>query len=95
MSALLQLKQAIDSGVMIFMTSQCIWGRVNLNVYDNGRDLLGIGVVPLSDMTPETALVKTMWLLANNQRSGDIKRMMQENMCNEISSISPIQLDKK
>ena len=92
---IVQLKQAIDSGVMIFMTSQCIWGRVNLNVYDNGRDLLGIGVVPLSDMTPETALVKTMWLLANNQRSGDIKRMMQENMCNEISSISPIQLDKK
>ena len=57
--------------------------------------MLGIGVVPLSDMTPETALVKTMWLLANNQHSGDIKRMMQENMCNEISSISPIQLDKK
>ena len=85
-----QLKQAIDSGMMIFMTSQCIWGRVNMNVYETGRDLLGIGVVPLSDMTSETALVKTMWILANNQRYGDMKRLMQENICNEISSISPI-----
>lgn len=90
-----QLKQAIDSGVMIFMTSQCIWGRVNMNVYDTGRDLLGIGVIPLSDMTSETALVKAMWLVANTQNSEDIKRMMQQNLCNEISSISPIQLDKK
>ena len=86
-----QLRQAIESGVMIFMTSQCIWGRVNMNVYDTGRDLLGMGVIPLSDMTPETALVKAMWLLANIQDSTNIKKMMQENMCNEISSISPIQ----
>ena len=86
-----QLRQAIESGVMIFMTSQCIWGRVNMNVYDTGRDLLGMGVIPLSDMTPETALVKAMWLLANIQDGTNIKKMMQENMCNEISSISPIQ----
>jgi glutamyl-tRNA(Gln) amidotransferase subunit D len=89
------LKQAIDSGTMIFMTSQCIWGRVNMNVYETGRDLLQIGVVPLSDMTPETALVKAMWLLADNQRYEDMKRLMQENICNEISSVSPIQTDKK
>jgi glutamyl-tRNA(Gln) amidotransferase subunit D len=50
-----------------------------------------MGVIPLSDMTPETALVKAMWLLANIQDSTNIKKMMQENMCNEISSISPIQ----
>ena len=39
------LKQAIDSGVMIFMTSQCIWGRVNMNVYETEETLLQIGVV--------------------------------------------------
>ena len=89
------LKRAIDSGTMIFMTSQCIWGRVNMNVYETGRDLLQIGVVPLSDMTPETALVKAMWLLADNQRYEDMKKLMQENICNEISSVSPIQTDKK
>jgi len=86
-----QLKLAIESGMMIFMTSQCIWGRVNLNVYNTGRDLLGIGIVPLSDMTSETALVKAMWLIANNESSADIKRKMQENICNEITSVSPIE----
>ncbi|HEY7571766.1 MAG TPA: Glu-tRNA(Gln) amidotransferase subunit GatD [Nitrososphaeraceae archaeon] len=90
-----QLKQAIESGIMIFMTSQCLWGRVNMNVYNTGRDLLGIGIIPLSDMTPETALTKAMWLIANNESSVEIKWKMQENMCNEITYVSPIEIDKK
>ncbi|MCI0557941.1 MAG: Glu-tRNA(Gln) amidotransferase subunit GatD, partial [Nitrososphaera sp.] len=43
------LQKAISSGVLVCMTSQCIWGRVRMTVYDTGRDLLSIGVIPLSD----------------------------------------------
>ena len=50
------------------MTSQCIWGRVDMNVYDTGRDLLDAGVIPLEDMLSETALVKLMWSLARAAR---------------------------
>lgn len=81
------LKEAAEKGVHMFMTSQCIWGRVRMTVYDTGRDLLGIGVVPLSDMISETAVVKAMWALANAQ---DPKKTMQENLANEISSAIPI-----
>ena len=66
-----------------------------MNVYNTGRDLLGIGIIPLSDMTPETALTKAMWLIANNESSVEIKWKMQENMCNEITYVSPIEIDKK
>jgi len=59
------LKEVIASGMLVFMTSQCIWGRTNLNVYDTGRDLEKIGVISLSNMLSETATVKAMWLLAN------------------------------
>lgn len=90
-----QLKLAIESGIMIFMTSQCLWGRVNMNVYNTGRDLLGIGIIPLSDMTPEAALTKAMWLIANSESSAEVKMKMQENLCNEITSVSPIEIDKK
>ena len=75
---------------MVFMTSQCIRGRVRMTVYDTGRDLLNLGVIPLSDMTSETALVKAMWMLANSTNIEYIKKMMQENIANEISPVIPI-----
>jgi glutamyl-tRNA(Gln) amidotransferase subunit D len=81
------LKKAVDSGVMVCMTSQCIWGRVRMTVYDTGRDLLDIGVIPLSDMISETATVKAMWALAKGK---DAKKAMQENLANEISKSIPL-----
>ena len=85
------LKKAIDAGIMVCMTSQCIWGRVRMTVYDTGRDLLDIGVIPLSDMISETAMVKAMWALANNEDVEGVKKIMQENIAREISDIIPIQ----
>jgi glutamyl-tRNA(Gln) amidotransferase subunit D len=85
-----KLKKAIESGIMVFMTSQCIWGRTGMTVYNTGRDLLNIGVIPLSDMIPETALVKTMWVLANSKSSGEARKMMQENVSDEMSTLIPI-----
>jgi glutamyl-tRNA(Gln) amidotransferase subunit D len=85
-----QIQKAVESGVMIFMTSQCIWGRIRMTVYDTGRDLLDMGVIPLSNMTSETATVKAMWVLANHKDIESAKKMMQENIANEICRVSPI-----
>jgi glutamyl-tRNA(Gln) amidotransferase subunit D len=84
------LKKAVGAGLMVCMTSQCIWGRVGMTVYDTGRDLLAIGVIPLSDMISETATVKAMWALANSKDVEDAKKIMQENLANEISDFIPI-----
>lgn len=84
------LKKAVKAGLMVCMTSQCIWGRVRMTVYDTGRDLLDIGVLPLSDMTSETATVKAMWALANSDSIDDAKKLMQQNIASEISSATAI-----
>jgi len=84
------LKKAVGAGLMVCMTSQCIWGRVSMTVYDTGRDLLDIGVISLSDMISETATVKAMWTLANSEDIEAAKKIMQENLANEISDIIPI-----
>jgi glutamyl-tRNA(Gln) amidotransferase subunit D len=86
------LKKAVCAGIMVCMTSQCIWGRVRMTVYDTGRDLLDIGVIPLSDMISETATVKAMWTLANSEDVEAAKKIMQENLANEISDTIPISL---
>jgi glutamyl-tRNA(Gln) amidotransferase subunit D len=85
-----EIAKAIKSGVLIFMTSQCIWGRTNMKVYDTGRDLIELGVVPLEDMTPETAVVKAMWVMANSHDNAEAVRIMGKNIANEISLTSPI-----
>ncbi|PMB74991.1 Glu-tRNA(Gln) amidotransferase GatDE subunit D [Candidatus Bathyarchaeota archaeon] len=79
------IKNAIEKGVTVAMTSQCIWGRVNMNVYDTGRDLLALGVIPLEDMLPETALVKLMWILGQTQNPEEAKKLLKTNIAGEFS----------
>jgi glutamyl-tRNA(Gln) amidotransferase subunit D len=84
------IRNAVESGTLVFMTSQCIWGRTRMTVYETGRDLLDIGVIPLSDMMAEAAIVKAMWALANTKDIKSTMKLMQENIVNEISMSIPI-----
>jgi glutamyl-tRNA(Gln) amidotransferase subunit D len=79
------IRNAIKRGVVVALASQCIWGRVNMNVYDTGRDLLTLGVIPLEDMFPETALVKLMWVLGQTQNPEEAKKLLKINLAGEFS----------
>ena len=79
------IKKANESGLFMGMTSQCIDGRVGMNVYESGRDLLELGIVPLSDMISETALVKAMWALGNSRSPVEMKNLMLKNIASEFS----------
>ena len=80
------IRRAIDAGVIVAMTSQCIWGRVNMNVYRPGVELLQMGVIPCEDMLPETALVKLMWLLANKTETDEVTTAMTQSIVGEIGT---------
>ncbi len=82
------LKEAIDSGVIVAMTSQCIHGRVNMNVYRPGVELQEMGVIPCGDMLPETALTKLMWLLANVKQPDKVCALMRRPLVGEMSDRS-------
>jgi glutamyl-tRNA(Gln) amidotransferase subunit D len=79
------IRKAIENDVVVAMTSQCIWGRLGMNVYDQGRDLLAMGVLPLEDMLPETALVKLMWIFGQTTNIEEAKKLLTENIAHEIS----------
>jgi len=80
------LKRVIERGVIVGMSSQCIWGRVNMNVYDVGRDLQNIGVIPLEDMFPETAFVKMSWVLGQTKDVEEAERMLLTNFAGEMTN---------
>ncbi len=79
------IKNAIAKGVVVALASQCIWGRVNMNVYDTGRDLLSFGVIPMEDMFPETALVKLMWSIGQTDSTNEAAKLLKTNIAGELS----------
>ena len=79
------VKKASERGLFLGMTSQCIDGRVRMTVYESGRDLLELGIVPLENMIPEVALVKTMWALGNSEDNNGLKKLLLENISSEFS----------
>jgi len=78
------IKKAIDAGLVVVMSSQCVFGRVNMNVYRSGVELLDIGVVPCEDMLPETTLVKLMWVLANTKNQEAARELLLKPLAGEI-----------
>ena len=78
------IKDAKEQGLFLGMTSQCLDGNVSMTVYDSGRDLLDLGVIPLENMIPETALVKAMWAYGNSKNSDEIKALMLKNIASEF-----------
>ena len=79
------IRRAIEEKIPVVMTSQCIWGRINMNVYSTGRDLLALGVIPGEDMLPETALVKLMWVLGKTRNIDEVRKLMLTNIAGEIN----------
>jgi glutamyl-tRNA(Gln) amidotransferase subunit D len=79
------IQNAVKHNIVVALASQCIWGRVNMNVYDTGRDLLTRGVIPLDDMFPETALVKLMWVLGQTDDVEEAKKLLTTNIAGEFS----------
>ncbi|MDR0309374.1 MAG: Glu-tRNA(Gln) amidotransferase subunit GatD [Candidatus Methanoplasma sp.] len=79
------IKKACDNGSLVVMTSQCLGGRTNLNVYKTGRDILSAGAIAVLDMLPETAYVKLMWALANADNVDEAKRLMMTPLAGEMS----------
>ena len=73
---------------VVVMAPQCIYGRINMNVYNYGIKLKQAGVIPGEDMTPETALVKLAWLLGNHKKQA--KDLIGKNLAGEISDRTEI-----
>lgn len=74
--------------IPVVAAPQTIYGRINMNVYTPGRQLLDAGVIGnYCDMTPETAFIKLAWLLSNYKKD-EIKALFEKNFRGEISERS-------
>ncbi|MBM3329993.1 MAG: Glu-tRNA(Gln) amidotransferase subunit GatD [Calditrichaeota bacterium] len=84
------LKRACDKGVHIYMTVETLWGYVQMFVYDTGRDIMELGVVPGANLLPETAYVKLGWVLGHTDDREKVREMMLTPLAGEITEREPI-----
>jgi glutamyl-tRNA(Gln) amidotransferase subunit D len=76
------LERAREAGAQVYMTLQTLWGFVQMHVYETGREILELGVVPLANMLPEVAYVKLGWALGVH---GDDPEKVREVMTTSVS----------
>lgn len=84
------IKRAFDAGVHIYMTVETLWGYVQMYVYDTGRDIMELGVVPAGNMIPETAYVKLGWALGHTHDREKVKELMLTPIGRETTEREPI-----
>lgn len=68
------IDRAKEKGMPVVMTTQAIYGRVDMKVYSTGRELLSMGVISGLDMLPEVAYVKLMHVLGSTKDLDEVKR---------------------
>jgi len=83
------LKRAVEKGAHIYMTVQTLWGYVQMYVYETGREIMEIGVVPAANMLPEVAYVKLCWALGQSDDPEEVKRIMLTPVSDEITDREP------
>ncbi len=83
------LKAAVDAGLHVFMTVQTMWGYAQMYVYDTGRDLMALGVVPAANMLPEAAYIKLGWVLGHTHDREKVIEMMLTPVANDITEREP------
>ena len=83
------LRRAHEKGVAVYMTVQTLWGYVHMFVYDTGRDLMAMGVVPGANMLPEVAYIKLSWALGQTSDLEKVKEIMLTPINDETTNREP------
>ncbi|MBD90674.1 MAG: Glu-tRNA(Gln) amidotransferase GatDE subunit D [Deltaproteobacteria bacterium] len=84
------LQRARDAGVQIYMTLQTLWGYVQMYVYETGREILELGVVPLANMLPETAYIKLAWAIGMHPDDPDaVRELMTTPIAGDMTDREP------
>jgi glutamyl-tRNA(Gln) amidotransferase subunit D len=83
------LKRAQDKKIAVYMTVQTLWGYVQMYVYDTGRDMMELGVVPAANLLPEVGYVKLAWALGQTNDLDEVKKIMLTPIAGEITEREP------
>ena len=79
------ISRAIEAGVSVVVTTQCLYDSSDLRVYQVGNKLLELGVIQGRDMTSEAAMTKLMWALGQGMNQKEIAELFARSLAGEIT----------
>ena len=80
------IHRAVEDGISVVVTTQCLYDSSDLQVYQVGNKLLEMGVIQGRDMTSEAAMTKLMWAIGQGMEQREIAELFAENLAGEITA---------
>ena len=78
------IRRAVEDGISVVVTTQCLYDSADLRVYQVGTKLLELGVIQGRDMTSEAAMTKLMWAIGQGMKPEEIKELFSRNLAGEV-----------
>ncbi|MCJ7955681.1 MAG: asparaginase [Pseudomonas sp.] len=82
---LASLKRAQERGIVVVAVTQCHEGGVELDIYEAGSRLRGVGVLSGGGMTREAAFGKLNALLGAGLDNSEVRRLVELDLCGELA----------
>ena len=80
------IQRAVEDGISVVVTTQCLYDSSDLRVYQVGNKLLELGVIQARDMTSEAAMTKLMWGIGQGYGQFQIAELFSQNIAGEITT---------
>ena len=79
------IRRAVEDGVSVVVTTQCLYDSSDLRIYQVGNKLLQLGVIQGRDMTSEAAMTKLMWAIGQGMNPDEIADLFTRSLAGEIT----------